>query len=115
MTEIGEQPDQSIQQPNHKMFNGLEYVNDASDHLSTLDVPEFVALTVLNIVDHPDQVKIYLTRSIRSMVIELDLHPSDRGKVIGRGGRTIIALRSLLRAMLGANMMEYKISVIEDD
>ena len=33
------------------------------------------------------------------LIIELTVHPDDRGRVIGRDGRTVKALRTLLGAV----------------
>ena len=50
---------------------------------------------VKGIVDHPDDVRIDSSTSSRGDVLEVHVHPEDRGRVIGRGGRTAKALRSL--------------------
>jgi predicted RNA-binding protein YlqC (UPF0109 family) len=65
----------------------------------------FVEYVVKAIVDNPDAVT--TTRSIddRGVLIELSVHPDDMGKVIGKDGRTAIALRKLLH-VLGAKQDE---------
>ncbi len=50
------------------------------------------------LVDHPDEVEIGEVDSERGIVLELTVHPEDTGKVIGRNGRVIRALRLLARA-----------------
>lgn len=60
---------------------------------------EYVQDTVKLIVDHPENVSVNKIESSRSIVIEVKVHKDDRGKVIGRKGATIIALRVLLSAM----------------
>lgn len=112
----GEQPDRSVQeQPVHETLSAIDYLNRAKDRLQNMNVPEVMTSFVLNIVKHPEKVQIHLTRSLRTLVIEFDMHPSDRGKVIGRKGHTIMALRSLMRAVAGASNVEYKIAVVEDE
>jgi len=112
----GEQPDRFAQEPPvHETLLATEYLNRAKNRLDQLDVPEVMTMFVLNIVKHPEKVRLHLTQSLRTLVIEFDLHPSDRGKVIGRKGHTIMALRSLMRAVAGASTMEYKIAVVEDE
>ena len=54
---------------------------------------------VKGIVDHPDEVAVRSSSSPRGDVLEVRVHPDDRGRVIGRGGRTAKALRTLVSAL----------------
>ena len=54
---------------------------------------------VKGIVDHPDDVVIRSSSSPRGEVLEVRVHPDDRGRVIGRGGRTAKALRTVVGAL----------------
>ena len=51
-----------------------------------------------SLVDHPDQVQISESSSEQGIVLELKVAPDDLGKVIGKQGRTIRAMRTLLGA-----------------
>lgn len=53
---------------------------------------------VKGLVDHPDAVNITEVEQERTTVYELRLDPSDVGRVIGRSGRTVNAIRTLLQA-----------------
>ena len=53
---------------------------------------------VKGIVDNPDDVRILSSESSRGEVLEVHVHPDDRGRVIGRGGRTAKAIRTLISA-----------------
>jgi uncharacterized protein len=64
-------------------------LEDALDHL------------VRGIVDHPDEVQVDLRDLRRGQVLEVRVHPDDLGKVIGRGGRTARALRTVMTALGG--------------
>jgi len=50
------------------------------------------------LVDNPDQVQVRAIEGEEVTVLELRVHPSDLGKVIGRKGRTANALRIILGA-----------------
>ena len=50
---------------------------------------------VKGIVDHPDDVRVNSHGLRRGRVLEVRVHPDDLGKVIGRGGRTARALRTV--------------------
>jgi predicted RNA-binding protein YlqC (UPF0109 family) len=56
---------------------------------------------VKGIVDHPDAVRIVSSTSPRGEVLEVHVHPDDRGRVIGRGGRTAKSLRTVVDALAG--------------
>ena len=50
------------------------------------------------IVDKPDEVDITITESENTMIYELRLGDGDVGKVIGKKGRNVGAIRTLLTA-----------------
>jgi uncharacterized protein len=56
----------------------------------------FVEYVVKALVDFPDQVNVNESTTDRMIVYELKLNQSDIGKVIGKQGRTIQALRTLV-------------------
>jgi predicted RNA-binding protein YlqC (UPF0109 family) len=56
---------------------------------------------VRGIVEHPDDVEVDLRTLRRGRVLEVRVHPDDLGKVIGRGGRTARALRTVMTALGG--------------
>ena len=53
------------------------------------------------IVEHPDDVQVRDRTLRRGRVLEVRVHPDDLGKVIGRGGRTARALRTVVGAVAG--------------
>jgi predicted RNA-binding protein YlqC (UPF0109 family) len=67
---------------------------------------------VKGIVDHPDDVSIRASSSPRGEVLEVRVHPDDRGRVIGRGGRTAKALRTLITAL--ADGRRVRVDVADD-
>jgi hypothetical protein len=71
-----------------------------------------LAHVVKGIVDHPDDVTIRSSSSPRGDVLEVRVHPDDRGRVIGRGGRTAKALRTLISAL--ADGRRVRVDVADD-
>ncbi len=55
-------------------------------------------LLVRPIVDEPDRVEVEASESDTRVELELRVAPDDIGKVIGRGGRTIRAIRAVVKA-----------------
>jgi predicted RNA-binding protein YlqC (UPF0109 family) len=56
---------------------------------------------VRGIVEHPDDVLVSSRAMRRGNVLEVRVHPDDLGKVIGRGGRTARALRTVMGSLAG--------------
>ncbi|MGA7794529.1 MAG: KH domain-containing protein [Candidatus Acidiferrales bacterium] len=50
------------------------------------------------LVDYPDQVQVRAIEGEEVTVLELRVHPSDLGKVIGRQGRMAESIRIILGA-----------------
>jgi uncharacterized protein len=71
--------------------------------------------TVLHLlVDQPDRVSVQAVPMRRATVLEVSTAPEDLGKVIGRRGRTVRALRTLLDARGEAEGAQYGLEVHDD-
>lgn len=62
---------------------------------------QFLHFVLVSIVDHPDEIQIERKIDDLGTLIELTVHEGDVGKVIGKSGQTLKAIRVLLR-LLGA-------------
>lgn len=62
-------------------------------------VAEALEHLVRGIVDRPDEVTVRSRRQRRGQLLEVRVHPDDLGKVIGRGGRTATAFRTVIGAL----------------
>jgi uncharacterized protein len=60
---------------------------------------QFLDALVKALVDHPESVKISRTVDEMGVLLTLDVHADDMGKVIGRSGNTAKAIRTLLRVV----------------
>ncbi len=56
---------------------------------------------VRGVVDNPDEVTVRDKQLRRGSLLEVRVHPDDLGKVIGRGGRTATAFRTVIGALAG--------------
>ena len=59
---------------------------------------ELLTEMIKAIVDKPDEVDINLTESENTTIFELRLGDGDVGKVIGKKGKNVMALRTILSA-----------------
>ena len=64
-----------------------------------IDDVQFLEYVVKALVSYPDDIKIKRTVDEMGVLMSLDVHPDDMGKVIGRSGNTAKAIRILLRVV----------------
>ena len=57
---------------------------------------ELVLVLARSLVDEPDKVEVSGTETDSRVDLELTTAPGDMGKIIGRQGRTVSALRTLV-------------------
>jgi len=74
----------------------------------------FLEYIVRGLVDHPDSVTITQAERNGVTVFELRLDPSDVGRIIGRQGATINAIRSLLQAGSARKGLRCSLEIVED-
>lgn len=60
---------------------------------------QFLEYVVKALVDHPDDIKVTRTIDEMGVLLTLDVHADDMGKIIGRSGNTAKAIRTLLRVV----------------
>jgi predicted RNA-binding protein YlqC (UPF0109 family) len=59
---------------------------------------ELLAFLARELVSEPDAVRVETEERDGALVLRLHVGPDDVGKVIGRGGRIVRALRTVMRA-----------------
>ncbi len=57
---------------------------------------DLVEYIVARLVNHPDAVKVTEIRGDFNITIELTVDPADVGKIIGKDGRVVKAIRALV-------------------
>ncbi len=77
-----------------------------------MDYPDLVSYIVRAIVTRPDAVKVAFVEGDRTNRVEVSLDPQDVGKVIGRGGRNIDAIRSVVRAAALKNRDRVTVEIV---
>jgi predicted RNA-binding protein YlqC (UPF0109 family) len=74
----------------------------------------FLEYVVKGLVQHPDVVTVTPVERDGTTIYELRMHPEDVGKVIGRQGMTINAIRSLLLAGSARKGLRCSLEIVED-
>jgi predicted RNA-binding protein YlqC (UPF0109 family) len=75
----------------------------------------FLEYVIKGIVEHPDQVTVTPVDQRGTTVYELRLHGDDVGRVIGKQGMTINAIRSLLQAGSARKGLRCALEIVEDN
>jgi len=79
---------------------------------SVADTEALVRYVVTSLVDMPEAVSIERKDSDDSIAFEVTLDPSDVGKVIGRQGRIIKAIRTLARAAGSSDDKQVEVEIL---
>ncbi|HEY7632003.1 MAG TPA: KH domain-containing protein [Thermoleophilaceae bacterium] len=75
---------------------------------------ELVEYLARSLVDNPDGVSVEsFEEGDGSTVIELSVDEDDVGKIIGRGGRTVNALRCVVRACAAKQERRFLLDVVD--
>ena len=74
---------------------------------------EMLEYIVRSLVDHPDDVRITEVEGERTIIYELRCHPEDVGKVIGKNGKTVGAIRTLLSTAAARKNRRAMLEVVE--
>ncbi|MDE1171963.1 MAG: KH domain-containing protein [Verrucomicrobium sp.] len=69
----------------------------------------FLELVLQRLVDHPEEIDVRQVDGDRHVAFHVSVHPDDVGKVIGKSGRTINAIRGVLNAV--AARQDQRVSV----
>src|SRR5215472_14659222 len=80
------------------------------------DYVDLVEYIVKNMVDQPDDVVVESHQGRgRSETIEISLAPGDVGRVIGKGGRNIEAIRAVVKAASIREHHRVNVEILADD
>ena len=74
----------------------------------------FLEYVIKGLVSHPDDVTVTPVVRDALTIYELRMHPDDVGKIIGRQGMTINALRSLLLAGSAKQALRCTLEIVEE-
>jgi uncharacterized protein len=73
---------------------------------------ELLTQIIKQIVDKPEEVTVNEVQGERSIVLEIKVADEDVGKVIGREGRIINALRQIIKAAAGKRNKRINIELL---
>ncbi|MBS0621554.1 MAG: KH domain-containing protein [Verrucomicrobia bacterium] len=76
---------------------------------------EFIAYIVKNLVEHPEEVRVDMRDVDGRLFIEVRAASEDLSRVIGRGGRTIQAIRTIAATAAARHSCRVRIDVIDEE
>ena len=76
---------------------------------------ELVSMLIKALVDSPDEVEVSETKGEKVTIYEVRVAKEDRGKVIGRSGRTIEALRVIVNSCGAKRKQRCSFQIIDDE
>lgn len=74
---------------------------------------ELAEYLIKNIVDFPEKVKVTEIEGSQILLLELSADKMDMGKIIGREGRNISAIRTILHAIASRMNMRVELEIVE--
>lgn len=74
---------------------------------------ELLEYLARGLVEHPDGVSVNEVHEGGTLVLELSVDPEDYGSVIGRGGRTASALRTIIRAAAAKDRRRVFLDIVD--
>jgi predicted RNA-binding protein YlqC (UPF0109 family) len=88
-------------------------------HDEKLDAAEELMTQIARaLVDHPDDVSVEAVEGDEgddTTVLEMRVAPDDVGKIIGKQGRTVRSMRTILAAVGQGHHLRYELDVVEDE
>ncbi len=77
------------------------------------DLEGFVEFVVRSLVDFPDEVRICTEDGNDCCVIKINCRKEDIGKIVGKRGKTIMAIRSLVSGAAGRMRQRVSVEVVD--
>ncbi len=77
------------------------------------DPSELIRYVAVSLVDKPDEVHVDLVEERSANVYELEVDEEDLGKIIGRGGKTARAIRTLVNSVVPKSRKRTLVEILE--
>jgi uncharacterized protein len=77
-------------------------------------VKELVEYLVKSLAEHPDAVELTEDEFEGTISMELKISPDDLGRIIGKGGNTINAIRTVVQAAASSHKKRAKLEVVSE-
>ena len=96
-----------------KIFGGESAGKTAPSSGDLRDLEDFVEYVVKALVDAPDEVKLTTVESKEGATIQIRCRKEDIGKIVGKRGKIIMAIRSLVSGAAGRRRQRVSVDVLD--
>ena len=98
-----------------RFFTGSSEENRVADsHIEGLhELESFVDYVVKSLVDAPESVRICSVEGNNENIIQIHCKKEDIGKIVGKKGKTIMAIRSLVSGAAGRLQKRVAVEVVD--
>ncbi len=97
-----------------KLFGGESAAESCAAKSGDLhDLEDFVEYVVKSLVDSPDEVKITTVNGKEGATIQVRCRKEDIGKIVGKRGKIIMAIRSLVSGAAGRRRQRVSVDVLD--
>ncbi len=79
-----------------------------------MEATAFLRTLIETLVDHPEAIEITEKQDELGTLLSLKVAPEDMGTIIGRGGKTIESLRTVIRVFGSKLSVRMNLRIIED-
>ena len=86
---------------------------EAPANVEAGDLQGFVEFVVKSLVDHPEEMQIIPEQNEDHCALRIRCHKDDRGKIIGKRGKTITAIRALVSGAAGRQHKRVSVDVLD--
>ena len=87
---------------------------DKTRHIAKLErVRQFLEFIIRQLVEFPDEVMLSEIPSGRTTIFRLQMRQTDVGRIIGRNGQTIRAIRALLSSAAARHGQKATLDIVE--
>lgn len=77
------------------------------------ELREMVWAITVPLLDYPDDIEVTASEEDGEVLVEIRVNPDDAGKVIGRQGRVIKAIRTLARAAASRKDISVDVEILD--
>lgn len=80
-----------------------------------MDLEGFLKEILTPVVDHPEDLRVEVKEEGRKRIALIHAQDGDKGRIIGKSGRMISSLRTLVRAAGEKHRLEVDVEIFEEE